>query len=223
MNSIFRALLTGMGVVCLIPWGTSGFGHRVDAAPLSAKLYTVQPSNKLWGISRFYKTTNGAVRALNGFQSNTISVDEHLKLRERIRRLRARVVSVPSRLTPHISGVPSQLIPVYKAAARPYHVPWTVLAAIHKTETDFATANCPTSRDGAKGPFQFMPSTFREYAVNLPGRHGIPSIQNVADAAATAAHMLARDGFSKNPAGAIYDYNHSRAYVHRILTLAGVK
>lgn len=116
-------------------------------------------------------------------------------------------------------GIPVHLIPVYQAAGHKYGVPWTVLAAIHRTETGFSTAPV-VSGGGAEGPMQFMPSTFEHYGVTAPGHHGAPDINNVYDAIYTAAHMLARDGYVENPKAAIYQYNHSIEYVKSIQTLA---
>ncbi len=119
-------------------------------------------------------------------------------------------------------GAPSALIPVYQSAGARYGIPWTVLAAIHKTETDFRTSNCPESSAGAKGPMQFLPATFAEYAVKAPGQSGPPNIQNVDDSIYTAAHMLAVDGFSRSPSRAIFAYNHSNQYVKQVETTAGL-
>ena len=122
----------------------------------------------------------------------------------------------------NIVGAPANLIPVYQAAGHRYGIPWTVLAAIHKTETDFATSNCAVSTAGAQGPMQFLPATFAAYGVAAPGHSGSPNINNVDDAIYTAAHMLAADGYQTSPSNAIFAYNHSRAYVRQIETLAGI-
>jgi cell wall-associated NlpC family hydrolase len=66
---------------------------------------------------------------------------------------------------------------------------------------------------------KMIPSTFAAYAVDGDG-DGNADIQNVADAIFTAAHMLAEEGFNKNPRQAIYAYNHSDAYVNHVLLLA---
>ena len=124
--------------------------------------------------------------------------------------------------TVNITGAPASLIPVYQAAGSRYGIPWTVLAAIHKTETDFRISDCPVSSEGAKGPMQFLPGTFAEYGVTAPGQSGPPNIENVDDAIYTAAHMLALDGYRTNPSNAIFAYNHSHTYVRQIETLAGI-
>lgn len=213
-----------MGGLCFITGTAAAFAGQVEAASQPVISYTVEPSDTLWGISRSCGITVGTLKNLNGLRTDTIYVGEHLNVPEQqvSETTDGGGRSQAPAPTPHIPGLPTRLIPVYKAAARPYHVPWTVLAAIHKTETGFAVSDCPKSSDGAEGPFQFMPSTFQAYAVKGPGHHGIPSIQNVSDAASTAAHMLEVDGFAKNPRAALFAYNHSTAYVHQILTLAGL-
>jgi hypothetical protein len=52
-----------------------------------------------------------------------------------------------------------------------------------------------TSRAGAEGPFQFIPSTWASWAVNANGQGGTPNPEDLADAAFTAAHALSGGGF----------------------------
>jgi len=56
--------------------------------------------------------------------------------------------------------IPAQFIPIYKAAAEKYGVPWNILAAVHRVETVFSTADPMISSVGAEGHMQFMPCTF---------------------------------------------------------------
>lgn len=60
------------------------------------------------------------------------------------------------------SGFPAyakSFIPIYQAAGKKYGVPWNILAAIHKIETDFGR-NLSVSSVGAKGHTQFMDKTW---------------------------------------------------------------
>lgn len=176
--------------------------------------YTVRRSDTLWEIAQTSKVSVSALKQENGVKANTIYVGERLLVP---RKWRASI------MTAALAEAPVRLIPVYKKAGRRYDVRWTVLAAIHKTETDFGLAHCPMSSAGAMGPMQFLPSTFTEYAVKAPGHSGPPNIQNVDDAIYTAAHMLSQDGYSRDPADAIFAYNHSHAYVQHVETMAGLR
>jgi cell wall-associated NlpC family hydrolase len=52
--------------------------------------------------------------------------------------------------------IPAKYLPIYQAAGKKYGVPWNILAAIHKVETDFGR-NLSTSWAGAVGHTQMMP------------------------------------------------------------------
>lgn len=52
--------------------------------------------------------------------------------------------------------IPAQYLSIYQEAGKKYGVPWNLLAAIHKVETDFGR-NLTTSWAGAVGHTQFMP------------------------------------------------------------------
>ncbi|MCL4354801.1 lytic transglycosylase domain-containing protein [Patescibacteria group bacterium] len=93
---------------------------------------------------------------------------------------------------------PSNFDEVYKEAGAKYGVPWQVLYGIHLTETglrDGAIFNGQGS--GARGPMQFMPSTFAAYATDGDG-DGIPNIDNAKDAIHTAANYMAKHGSLDN-------------------------
>jgi hypothetical protein len=90
----------------------------------------------------------------------------------------------------------------------------------------FAAIADPTSPDGwahARGPMQFLPSTWRRWAALAPGRPAgaTPSPDNAWDAIHTAARMLcggrARIGDLRR---AVYGYNHDWAYVDAVFAKA---
>ncbi len=48
-------------------------------------------------------------------------------------------------------AIPEEYIPIYKAAAEEYGIPWTLLAAHHRIETRFSTMDPLLSPAGAEG------------------------------------------------------------------------
>ncbi|MGH2500792.1 MAG: transglycosylase SLT domain-containing protein, partial [Candidatus Limnocylindria bacterium] len=66
------------------------------------------------------------------------------------------------------SEIPADYLPIYrKAAATCPGLPWTVLAAVGRLESDHGR-NAKTSSAGAVGPMQFMRATFAAYAYPIP-------------------------------------------------------
>lgn len=125
----------------------------------------------------------------------------------------------PSELA--LDEIPHDLIGVYQTAAATCEgLDWTVLAAIHKVETSFGTGRAMSSA-GAQGPMQFMPPTFQAYGVDGDG-DGRADINDVEDAIFSAANLLCANGAGdpERLATAIWNYNHSQAYVNEVLTLA---
>jgi cell wall-associated NlpC family hydrolase len=112
-------------------------------------------------------------------------------------------------------------------AARCPGLSWTVLAGIGKVESDFGTSTLPgvssgANRQGAEGPMQFEPATFAAYGIVAPGGADPASPYDPADAIFSAASLLCADG-GGHPAqlySAIFDYNHSDAYVTLVLAYA---
>ncbi len=93
-------------------------------------------------------------------------------------------------------------------------MPWVLLASINKFETGFGT-NLSVSSAGAVGWMQFLPSTWKRYAVDASG-DGKADPYSPRDAINAAARYLAAAGVRKNLAAAVWSYNHSAPYVaHR--------
>jgi hypothetical protein len=113
---------------------------------------------------------------------------------------------------------PPFLIPIYKAAARRYHLPWKILAAINSIETKYGR-NLNVSFAGAIGWMQFMPATWRAYGVAADGR-GKPNPYDPRDAIFSAARYLAANGARHDLRRAIYAYNHAHWYVEAVLLKA---
>ena len=88
--------------------------------------------------------------------------------------------------------VPLFLLPIYKAAAVQYGVPWQILAAINEIETDFGT-DLSVSSAGAVGWMQFMPGTWLQYGVDALDA-GYADPYNPVDAVFAAARYLRAAG-----------------------------
>lgn len=143
--------------------------------------------------------------------------------------------------------IPEEYIPIYKAAAEEYKIPWTLLAAHHRIETRFSTMDPMLSPVGAEGHMQFMPCTFvgwkhpscgglgegdipeKEktdpaviaqyggYGVDA-NNDGIADPFDIEDAMYSAANYLARSGAATGDyEKAIFDYNRSDKYVEDVL------
>jgi murein DD-endopeptidase MepM/ murein hydrolase activator NlpD len=107
---------------------------------------------------------------------------------------------------------------IWQAAGSRYGIPWEVLAAINKVETDFGRNLGPSSA-GAVGWMQFMPSTWARWGIDANG-DGVADPDNPTDAIFSAARYLAGCGGQFDISGAVYCYNHASWYVTEVLGLA---
>lgn len=147
--------------------------------------------------------------------------------------------------------VPTEFLPIYQAAAKKYNVDWNVLAAIHYVETSFST-NLNVSSAGAIGHTQWMKCTWVGWSypgckgtngdVDIPeaiytsaseirkyGGYGIDGNNNgkndpweLEDSIYTTAAYLSKNNYKKDKRNAVYSYNHSDAYVDKVLHFADV-
>jgi hypothetical protein len=115
---------------------------------------------------------------------------------------------------------PSSLRSIWQAAGATYGIPWEVLAAINKVETDFGRNLGPSSA-GAIGWMQFLPSTWARWGIDANG-DGVADPNNPTDAIFSAARYLAACGGQTDIAAAIYCYNHADWYVNEVLSLAAL-
>jgi murein DD-endopeptidase MepM/ murein hydrolase activator NlpD len=147
-------------------------------------------------------------------------------------------VALPSAATPNAPGAISvpisftsppanpQRLPLtslhllWQRAGSAYGVPWNVLAAINKIESNFGENMGPSSA-GAIGWMQFMPSTWLRWGVDADG-NGIADPWNATDAIFSAARYLAASGGQTDISRAVFSYNHADWYVREVLDLAGV-
>jgi murein DD-endopeptidase MepM/ murein hydrolase activator NlpD len=111
--------------------------------------------------------------------------------------------------------IPPFLLPIYQACGTEYGIPWQVLAAINKIETNFGT-NMGPSTAGAIGWMQFLPSSWEAYGLDANG-DGRKDPYNPVDAICAAAHLLKISGGGNDLYKAIFTYNHADWYVQEVL------
>jgi hypothetical protein len=127
--------------------------------------------------------------------------------------------------------IPGAYLPLYRAAADSCPgLPWSVLAAIGKVESDHGRSTAPGVTSGANfagaaGPMQIgiggkAGNTFAGYAVDADG--GGADVYNPPDAVFTAANYLCSNGAARGAdvAKAIFAYNHADWYVSQVLAIA---
>jgi murein DD-endopeptidase MepM/ murein hydrolase activator NlpD len=112
----------------------------------------------------------------------------------------------------------AQLSTLWRDAGAAYGVPWQVLAAINKVESNFGRNMGPSSA-GAIGWMQFMPSTWLRWGLDADG-DGVADPWRAADAIYAAARYLAASGAQTDVARAVYSYNHAQWYVDEVLATA---
>jgi membrane-bound lytic murein transglycosylase B len=113
-----------------------------------------------------------------------------------------------------VSPAPAaELLSFYQEAERQTGIDWATLAAINLVETGMGRLQ-GLSVAGARGPMQFLPTTWAEPGI------GAGSIDDPADAIAAAARYLVRRGGPENMPQAIWGYNNSWNYVRAVQTYA---
>jgi murein DD-endopeptidase MepM/ murein hydrolase activator NlpD len=133
----------------------------------------------------------------------------------------ATLVVPPDLMTP--PAQPEQLSPddlqaLWQRAGAAYGIPWSVLAAVNKVESNFGRNMGPSSA-GAVGWMQFMPSTWLRWGMDASG-DGIADPWNAEDAVFSAARYLAASGGATDIASAVFSYNHADWYVREVLDVA---
>jgi murein DD-endopeptidase MepM/ murein hydrolase activator NlpD len=111
-----------------------------------------------------------------------------------------------------------ELQSLWQSAGAAYGIPWQVLGAINKIESNFGNNMGPSSA-GALGWMQFMPSTWIRWGVDANG-DGISDPWNPQDAIFAAARYLAAAGGQSDLRRAIFAYNHADWYVNEVVQLA---
>src|SRR5215207_9625713 len=120
--------------------------------------------------------------------------------------------------------IPADYLRLYRTAGARYQVPWSVLAAIGKVESDHGRVRLPGVRSGSNwagacGPMQIgcVPGS---KAGNAWARYGRGRPHDPANAIPAAARYLVDHGARRDLDRAIFAYNHSRAYVTKVKQLA---
>ncbi len=101
-----------------------------------------------------------------------------------------------------------ELLRSYREGERRFGVDWHVLAAINLVESSFGRARS-ASVAGARGPMQFIPSTWRLYGLG-------GNVYDPHDAVIGAANFLSRSGAPSSYDRALYAYNASSLYVDAV-------
>jgi membrane-bound lytic murein transglycosylase B len=124
-----------------------------------------------------------------------------------------------------VADVPRSYLRLYCQAGARYRVPWSVLAAIGKVESDHGRirlrgVHSGSNWAGACGPMQ-IGCVPHSKAGNAWARYGHGRPHDPAAAIPAATHYLVDHGARRNLDRAIFAYNHSWSYVARVKQLAG--
>jgi cell wall-associated NlpC family hydrolase len=111
-----------------------------------------------------------------------------------------------------VANIPTDQLEAMKQESLRTGIPWQVFAGIAKVESDFGR-NMATSEAGAIGYGQFLPETWAQY-----GEGGDP--YNFRDVIPAMGRLLLASGAPADLSRAIYAYNHSWAYVDKVLAYA---
>jgi membrane-bound lytic murein transglycosylase B len=101
-----------------------------------------------------------------------------------------------------------RLLAYYRVAQVRFGVGWHVLAAVNLVESAFGRVR-NESVAGARGPMQFMPSTWSTYGLG-------GDVRDPRDAVLGAANLLRQAGAPGSYAQALYAYNPSSLYVDAV-------
>jgi murein DD-endopeptidase MepM/ murein hydrolase activator NlpD len=133
-------------------------------------------------------------------------------------------IALPADFTTHPIATRSisfgELNALWHRAGASYGIPWQVLAAINKIESNFGRNMGPSSA-GAVGWMQFMPSTWLRWGTDATG-DGIADPWDPEDAVVSAARYLAAAGAREDLYRGVFAYNHADWYVRDVLELADV-
>ncbi len=114
-----------------------------------------------------------------------------------------------------IGEIPPDQLAVMQQVSLQTGIPWQVLAAMSKVESDFGR-NMAVSSAGALGYCQFMPGTWAAYGMD-GNSDGVADPYDFRDCIPAMGRYLMANGAPADLLRAIYAYNHSWAYVNKVL------
>jgi cell wall-associated NlpC family hydrolase len=150
-------------------------------------------------------------------------------------------IEQPGATTDARTGIPVNYLHLYQAAGQQYGIPWNLLAAIGKIESDHGRGSgsgirSGTNRAGAAGPMQIgvggaagnnwggaprHPASEHTDGVAIDGNgDGWADVHDPADAIPGAARFLLAHGAPQNLTRATFAYNPDSTYVHNVMTQA---
>ena len=134
------------------------------------------------------------------------------------------VAGQPGPSSAAVADIPPGYLHLYRQTGARYGVPWSVLAAIGKVESDHGRTRLPGVRSGSNwagacGPMQLGCAPGSK-AGNAWARYGHGRPHDPANAIPAAARYLVDHGARHHLDRALYAYNHSQAYVARVKQLA---
>ncbi len=112
----------------------------------------------------------------------------------------------------------ARLQDLWQRAGAQYGIPWTVLGAINKIESNFGQNMGPSSA-GAVGWMQFMPDSWLRWGTDGNG-DGVADPWSAEDAVVSAARYLAAAGGQTDILRAVFAYNHAQWYVDEVMQMA---
>jgi membrane-bound lytic murein transglycosylase B len=135
-----------------------------------------------------------------------------------------RTADQPAPSSAAAADIPPRYLRLYRQAGARYRIPWPVLAAIGKVESDHGRVRLPGVRSGSNwagacGPMQLgcVPGS---KAGNAWARYGHGRPHDPANAIPAAARYLVDHGARRDLDRALFAYNHSRSYVAKVKQLA---
>jgi hypothetical protein len=182
-------------------------GGRRHLRPLLLRgLYQQRLFRYLTKHDRTARRTIGKIdKSLRAFARTTVSIGAAL-------RSLVTPVKPPVRFKTHKPAPAGKLLGFYKKAKRKSGIDWQTMASLNFVESKFGRVLGPSSA-GARGPMQFLPSTWEKY-----GNGG--DIDDPHDSILAAARYLKAWGAPGNMHDALYAYNHSDIYVRAVLAYA---